>query len=90
MASLLGIIIGIAALLAVIVTAVVVGVCLGISWLTDMFRGNSDRPQRDYPPGGYPQRGMHGAARHSMQPPMSRGSKHRSTSRASAGSRRPF
>lgn len=68
MVSLLGLIIGIAALLAVIVTAGIVGACLGVAWLTDTFRGTGNRPQRGAHGrqqqrgmfGRQPQRGMYG------------------------------
>jgi hypothetical protein len=46
MVSLLGIVAGIALVLAVIVTALVVGVCLLVSWTTNAFRSGGGRPAR--------------------------------------------
>ena len=59
MVSLLGIVAGIAAVLAVFVTALVVGVCLLVSWMTDAFRSDGGRAQ--------PQ--ARGRGRHSGQAP---------------------
>lgn len=44
--SLLVIVAGIAAVLAVVVTALVIAVCLTVSWMTDAFRGDSGRSPR--------------------------------------------
>jgi hypothetical protein len=63
MVSLLGIVAGIALVLAVIVTALVVGVCLLVSWTTNAFRSG----------GGRPQPGTRGGGRHSNQAPQFRG-----------------
>jgi hypothetical protein len=57
--SLVGIVAGIAAILAIIVTSVIIGVCLLVSWMTDAFR--SDR--------GRPQQGVRGGGRHTGQAP---------------------
>jgi hypothetical protein len=64
MASLLGIVAGIALVLALVVTALVVGVCLLLSWLTNAFRSDRGRPQ---------QRATRGGGRHSNQAPPFRG-----------------
>jgi hypothetical protein len=64
MASLLGIVAGIALVLAVVVTALVVGVCLLLSWLTNAFRSDRGRPQQPATRGG---------GRHSNQAPPFRG-----------------
>ena len=64
MASLLGIVAGIALVLALVVTALVVGVCLLLSWLTNAFRSDRGRPQRPATRGG---------GRHSNQAPPFRG-----------------
>jgi hypothetical protein len=66
MVSLLGIVAGIAAVLAVLVTALVVGVCLLVSWLTDAFRSDGGRAQ--------PQ--ARGRGRHSGQAPQFGGQRH--------------
>ena len=63
MVSLVGIVAGIAAVLAVIVTALVVGVCLLVSWMTDAFRSDGRRSQP----------GARGGGRHSNQAPPFRG-----------------
>ena len=59
MVSLIGIVAGIAAILAIIVTALVIGVCLTVSWMTDAFRGDrgDSRP------------GVRGGGRHAGQAP---------------------
>jgi hypothetical protein len=63
MVSLLGIVAGIALVLAVIVTAVVIGACLLLSWATKAFRPDQGRPQP----------GTRGGGRHSNQAPPFRG-----------------
>ena len=57
--SLIGIVAGIAAVLAIIVTALVIAACLAVSWMTDAFRG--DR--------GDSQPGARGGGRHAGQAP---------------------
>ena len=57
--SLIGIVAGIAAVLAIIVTALVIAACLVVSWMTDAFRG--DR--------GESQPGTRGGGRHAGQAP---------------------
>ena len=64
MASLLGIVAGIALVLALVVTALVVGGCLLLSWLTNAFRSDRGRPQQPANRGG---------GRHSNQAPPFRG-----------------
>jgi hypothetical protein len=59
MVSLIGIVAGIAAVLAIIVTSLVIAVCLAVSWMTDAFRG--DR--------GDAQPGVRGGGRHAGQAP---------------------
>src|ERR1700729_2761846 len=63
MMSLVGIVAGIALVLAIIGTALVVGVCLLVSWVTDAFRSGGGRPQ---PP-------ARSRGRHSDQAPQFRG-----------------
>jgi hypothetical protein len=58
MVSLLGIIVGISAVLAIIVSSAVIGVCLLIGWLT----GNGPAAR------GFSPRGTHGGGRHGSQP----------------------
>jgi hypothetical protein len=57
--SLVGIVAGIAAILAIIVTSGIIGVCLLVSWMTDAFRSD----------GGRPQPGARGGGRHTGQAP---------------------
>jgi hypothetical protein len=59
MVSLLGIVAGIAVVLAVVVTAIVIAVCLTVSWMTDAFRGDGARSQRQ----------VRGRGRHAGQAP---------------------
>jgi len=57
--SLVVIVAGIAAVLAIIVTSVIIGVCLLVSWMTDAFRSD----------GGRPRPGVRGGGRHTGQAP---------------------
>jgi hypothetical protein len=59
MVSLLGIVAGIAAVLAIIVASVIIGTCLVVSWMTDTFRGDRGRSQP----------GVRGGGRHGNQAP---------------------
>ncbi|MGH3253480.1 MAG: hypothetical protein ACRDOI_45695 [Trebonia sp.] len=54
MLSLLGIVFGIAAVLAVLVTAAVIAVCLSVRWMTDTFRGARPDPPREVRGGARP------------------------------------